>query len=230
MKDSELRLDRTCHVLYSKPCKAQIQEKIALHYPPEQREDVWERVQRQYVDFFTDWSTDLGGKRNFHNGPGGNYDCVAPMAYYVVCREVTSLAEIEAMEGELFLPSFRRLSRFVDCNKPLFKRLMYRAFRIAKKQCDKWGDFRMDLAPFDKGKPLYYEFTEHPRRLGRQVHQLFHKMFHGTPHFYTLGGICILHPCGYALSRRKADPPACFFLFNSMARVSPCWRTAPRLS
>ena len=34
MKDSELRLDRTCHVLYSKPCKAQIQEKIALHYPP----------------------------------------------------------------------------------------------------------------------------------------------------------------------------------------------------
>ena len=162
MKDSELRLDRTCHVLYSKPCKAQIQEKIALHYPPEQREDVWERVQRQYVDFITDWRTDLGGKRNFHNGPGGNYDCVALMAYYVVSREVTSLAEIEAMEGELFLPSFRRLSRFVDCNKPLFKRLMYRAFRIAKKQCDKWGDFRMDLAPFDKDKPLYYEFTECP--------------------------------------------------------------------
>ena len=140
MKDSELRFDRTCHVLYSKPCKAQIQEKIALHYPPEQREDVWERVQRQYVDFFTDWSTDLGG------------------------------------DG------------------------------------------------------LLRAVTEHPRRLGRQVHQLFHKMFHGTPRLYTLGGICILHPYGYALSRRKADLPACFFLFNLSARVSPCWRTAPRLS
>lgn len=31
MKDSELQFDRTCHVLYSKPCKRQIREKIALH-------------------------------------------------------------------------------------------------------------------------------------------------------------------------------------------------------
>ncbi len=43
MKDSELRLDRTCHVLYSKPCKAQIQAKIALYYPPEQRGTRWRR-------------------------------------------------------------------------------------------------------------------------------------------------------------------------------------------
>ena len=27
MKDSELQFDRTCHVLYSKPCKRQIREK-----------------------------------------------------------------------------------------------------------------------------------------------------------------------------------------------------------
>lgn len=27
------------------------QEKITLHYPPEQREDVWERVRRQYYEF-----------------------------------------------------------------------------------------------------------------------------------------------------------------------------------
>ena len=47
MKDNELQFDRTCHVLYSKPCKKEIQQKIALHYPPEQREAVWEQVQRQ---------------------------------------------------------------------------------------------------------------------------------------------------------------------------------------
>ena len=176
MKDSELQFDRTCHVLYSRPCKAQIQEKIALHYPPEQREAVWERVQRQYVDFITDWRTDLGGKRNFHNGPGGNYDCVALMAYYVVCREVTSLAEIEEMEGELFLPSFRRLAKFVDCNKPLFKRLLHRAFLNARKQCDKWGDFRMSVAPYEKGKPIYYEFTECPTAEFAKKHGLLEVM------------------------------------------------------
>ena len=99
MKGNELQFDRSCHVLYSKPCRREIQQKIALHYPEAEREAVWERVQRQYVDFISDWRTDLGGRKNFHNGAGGNYDCVTLMAYYVVCKEVTSLAEIEEMGG-----------------------------------------------------------------------------------------------------------------------------------
>lgn len=113
----------------------QIQTKIALHYPAEEREAIWERVQQQYVDFLRNWRTDLGGKKNFHNGAGGNYDCIALMAYYVVCRDVTSLAEIEEMEGDLFLSAFRKM-KFVDCNRPLFKKLLYRAFCNAKKQCE----------------------------------------------------------------------------------------------
>ena len=101
MKDNELQFNRSCHVLYSKPCKKEIQKKIALHYPETEREAVWEQVQRQYADYLAGWRTDLGGRKNFHNGAGGNYDCVALMAYYVVCKEVTSLAEIEEMEGNL---------------------------------------------------------------------------------------------------------------------------------
>ena len=61
MKDAELQFDRSCHVLYSKPCKKQIRSKIALHYPETQREAVWEKVQKQYVDFLSDWRTDLDG-------------------------------------------------------------------------------------------------------------------------------------------------------------------------
>ena len=38
MKDSELQIDRSCHVLYSKPCKKEILAKIALHYPEAERE------------------------------------------------------------------------------------------------------------------------------------------------------------------------------------------------
>lgn len=175
MKDEELEFDRSCHVLYSAPCKAQMLEKIALHYPPEECDDVWERVQKKYVEFISGWRTDLGGKKNFHNGPGGNYDCVALMAYYVVCRGVTSLEEIEEMEGELFLPSFRKL-KFVDCNKPIFKRLMHFAFCSAKKRCDKWGDFKMNVAPFDKDKPIYYEFTECPTAEFAKAHGLLEVM------------------------------------------------------
>ena len=65
MKDSELNIDLTCHVLYSKPCKAQIQSKIALHYPEGEQEAIWTRVQKQYAAFLSDWRTNLGGAKNF---------------------------------------------------------------------------------------------------------------------------------------------------------------------
>ena len=161
MKDSELQFDRGCHVLYSRQCKREIQARIALHYPEAKREAVWERVQRQYVAFLADWRTDLGGKKNFHNGRGGTYDCIALMSYYVVCRAVTSFREIEEMEENLILPAFRRL-RFVDANRPFFRKLMHRAFRSAKAGCDRWHDYEMTVAPYEEGKPISYEFTACP--------------------------------------------------------------------
>ena len=161
MKDSQLQFDRTCHALYSKPCKKEIQRVIALHYPPEQREAVWERVQLQYVEFLKDWRTDLGGRKNFHNGAGGTYDCMAIMSYYVVCKAVTTFREIEEMEENLILPIFRRL-KFVDCNKPFWRKLMHQAFTVAKASCDKWHDYEMAVAPYEKDKPVYYEFTACP--------------------------------------------------------------------
>lgn len=162
MKDSDLQFDRSCHVLYSEPCKKQILAKIALHYPEPQREPIWEQVQRQYAAFLSGWRTDLGGKKNLHNGAGGTYDCIALMAYYVICKEVTSLAELEEMEGELLLPAFRTLAKFVDCNKPLFKKLAYQSFRQAEKRCAQWTDYVMHVAPFKKDGPIYYEFTACP--------------------------------------------------------------------
>ena len=161
MKDSELQFDRTCHVLYSRPCKKEILAKIALHYPEAEREAVWEKVQRQYVAFLSDWRTDLGGKKNFHNGAGGTYDCIAILSYYAACKAVTSFREIEEMEENLILPSFRKL-KFADCNKPFFRKLMYKAFTRAKSLCDQWHDYEMDVAPFVPDKPIYYEFTACP--------------------------------------------------------------------
>ena len=127
MRDNDLLFDRSCHVLYSKPCTKEIRAKIALHYPEAERETVWEKVQRQYAVFLSDWRTDLGGKKNFHNGVGGTYDCIAIMSYYTVCKAVTSFREIEEMEENLILPTFRKL-KFVDCNKPFWRKLMYKAF------------------------------------------------------------------------------------------------------
>ncbi len=161
MKDSKLQFDRSCHVLYSRQCKREIRSKIALHYPANEREAVWERVQQQYAAYLSDWRTDLGGKKNFHNGAGGTYDCIAILSYYAVCRDGTSFREIEEMEENLILPAFRRL-KFVDCNKPFWRKLMYRAFMRAKSGCDRWHDYEMSVAPYEEGRPIYYEFTACP--------------------------------------------------------------------
>ncbi len=131
MKDSELQIDRSCHVLYSKPCKKEILAKITLHYPEVEREAVWEQVQLRYAELLSKWRTDLGGKKNFHNGVGGTYDCIAIMCFYDVCRDVITFREIEEIEENLILPAFRKL-RFVDANKPFWKKLMYRAFHRPK--------------------------------------------------------------------------------------------------
>ena len=70
MKDSELQIDRSCHVLYSKPCKKEILAKITLHYPEVEREAVWEQVQLRYAELLSKWRTDLGGKKEFSQRHG----------------------------------------------------------------------------------------------------------------------------------------------------------------
>ena len=88
MKDKELLFDRKSHVLYSKPCKKEILAKIAMHYPKAERETVWEKVQRQYAVFLSDWRTDLSGKKNFHNGVGGSGVCYQARYYGYYARHV----------------------------------------------------------------------------------------------------------------------------------------------
>ena len=133
MKDSELQIDRSCHVLYSKPCKKEILAKITLHYPEVEREAVWEQVQLRYEELLSKWRTDLGGKKNFHNGVGGTYDCIAIMCFYDVCRDVVTFREMEEIEENLILPSFRKL-RFVDINKPFWKKLQALVLQPRKSQ------------------------------------------------------------------------------------------------
>lgn len=161
MKNKDLKFDRSCHVLYSKQCEKEIKKRIEMHYPKEMIADIWTKVQLKYVEFLSKWRTDLGGKKNFHNGKGGTYDCIAIMTYYCVCKEVTTFREIEEIEENLVLPAFRAL-RFVDCNKPFWKKMMYKAFCSAKKKCDKWKDYEMCVEPYEKDKPIYYTFTACP--------------------------------------------------------------------
>ena len=79
MDNKNLDFDRNCHVLYSAICKKEIKKKISAHYPAAERDAVWTKIQSRYVEYLKNWRTDLGGKKNFHNGKGGTYDCMPDM-------------------------------------------------------------------------------------------------------------------------------------------------------
>ena len=162
MKDSELEFDRKCHVIYSKKCKKEIQKMITTHYEKENQKKIWERVQLQFVDYLKNYRKDLGGKKNFHNGVCGTYDCIALISYYKVCKDKDNLLEIEEAIDNMLLPSFRKLGKAVDCNKPFFKKILYKSFKSAKRRCNKWNDYVMNIDDFSIEKPIYYEFTRCP--------------------------------------------------------------------
>lgn len=59
-----------------------------------------------------------------------------------------------------------------DANKPFFRKLIFRALQNAKKQCDKWGDYKMNLSELEEGKPIRYEFSECPAASFAKEHGL----------------------------------------------------------
>ena len=58
-----------------------IKEHLLKRYPESETESMWEKIQKQYVEFLKDLPY-LGGKKNTHNGTGGTYDCIMIFAYY----------------------------------------------------------------------------------------------------------------------------------------------------
>ena len=80
-------------------------------------------------------------------------------------REIESRETSKRLEKQAILALLRKMIyklEFVDCSKPFWRKLMYKAFLQAKAGCDKWHDYEMTVVPYDKAKPIYYEFTACP--------------------------------------------------------------------
>lgn len=147
------------HVMYSKACEKEIKRSMTSHHLS--LDEDWLKFNNKYLEYLSQWKVDLGGAKNFHNGKGGTYDCIAMMTYYSIYKDVVTFSEIEEMEENLILPAFKK-HKFVNCNKPFWKKIMYKAFTSAKKKCDRWHDYEMNVAPYQKDQPIYYEFTACP--------------------------------------------------------------------
>ena len=49
---------------------------------------------------------------------------------------------------------------------------MYKSFLRAKKGCDKWKDYKMNVSPYTDDKPISYEFTSCPVAEFTKAHEV----------------------------------------------------------
>ena len=160
IKDKNLNIDYKKHYIYSKQCKEKVYEYVKKHYENDY-DKKFEEVQLKFVEFLKDVPP-IGGSKNFHNkGVAANMDCFFLMAYYTVCKYHISVKEIDEIEEELFLPTFARLAKlkFINANKEIIKKLIYKRFITVERESNKYGDYIMHLDKYEKEKPLHYYFS-----------------------------------------------------------------------
>jgi len=160
LKEKDLDIALSCHLLYTKQAKGAIVKLLKRHYP-DTWEDIFEKIQKRYVNYLKDYRRDLGGKKNFHNGVGGNYDGIFYFCMWEICKGEITFTEVEQNYDELMRPTYAWM-KLLNGNNRLVKCLMYFAFKNVKGRCDVFGDYNMQVDPYDKNKPLTYHFTTCP--------------------------------------------------------------------
>ena len=85
-----------------------------------EREAVWEQVQLRVRRASFRLAHRFGGGKEFSQRRGRHLRLHRHHVLFDVCREVVTFREMEEMEENLILPTFRKL-KFVDCNKPFWK-------------------------------------------------------------------------------------------------------------
>ena len=173
MNDKELQFDREKHILYSREAKQVIRDRLAARYGPEQAEQLWEQTQKNYLRF-VDSIPYMGGQKNPQSG--SVYDCAALFAYYEAVPDKPTLAELEQMNLDLFLPPFERLSkiRLADLNRPWVMQAAGCIWKVLARRSqnkkEEWpGNYDMEVLPAPEGKRyVFYRcpIAELARELG----------------------------------------------------------------
>jgi hypothetical protein len=113
--DITSQIDLKKHVMYSPLMEKIIKEHLQKRYPESETESMWEKVQKQYVEFLKDLPY-LGGKKNTHNGTGGTYDCIMIFAYYEALDHAPDMDELYDMNCEAFLTGFKSLEKIANAD------------------------------------------------------------------------------------------------------------------
>lgn len=149
-------------MMYSKQAKKVIKQYVEQKLGKEKVESTFQKVHAQYLLFLKDLP-DQGGKKSCHNGVGGTYDCIVVFALYEVLDPKPTIEELYDINNQVFLPSFQKLSKWINGNWIWVQRFLHCIFLFTAKNDEKIkGGYVMKVEPFDPKVGVKYQFHHCP--------------------------------------------------------------------
>ena len=163
MRDIDLPIDWSKHVLYTKNAKKCVQKLLHRYYDDKTTEELWEKVQLKYAEFLEDEPA-LGGVKMTVS----IYDPVLIFAWYAVVPDKPPLEEIQQDIYDCFMSGFDKLGKVFDLNRRFDNRLANRIFKktndLREKEIKEFpASFRMGSYSYDRQSGVVrYSFTQCP--------------------------------------------------------------------
>lgn len=163
MKEKDLPIDRSKHVIYTKKAKECVQKLLRRYYDEPTAAALWEKVQLQYAEFLKDEPA-LGGVKMTVS----IYDPILIFAWYAVVPDKPPLEEVQQDVYDCFMGGFDTLGKVFDLNRKPDNRLANRIFKMTNDLREKEikefpASFRMGSYSYDKANGVVrYCFTQCP--------------------------------------------------------------------
>ncbi len=175
MREQDLPIDLSKHVIYTKKAKKCVQVLLHRYYNDKTAEDLWEKVQLKYAEFLKDEPA-LGGAKITVS----IYDPILIFAWYAVVPDKPSIEDIQQDVYDCFMGGFDTLGKVFNLNRKLDSRLANRIFKKTSDTREKEienlpASFRMGSYSFDaENGAIRYCFTQCPNAEFAKRHHMEH--------------------------------------------------------
>lgn len=163
MKEKDLPIDRSKHVVYTKKAKKCVQTLLRRNYDDKTAAELWEKVQMLYCEFLKEEPPMAGAKITV-----SIYDPILIFAWYQVIPDKPPLEDVQQDVYKSFMGTFDILGKIFNLNRRRDNRLASRVFQKANdirvEEIKRFPEsFRMGYSSYDKEKGIIrYSFTQCP--------------------------------------------------------------------
>jgi len=112
MREKDLPIDRSKHVLYTKKAKQCVQKLLRRAYDEKTAAALWEKIQMQYATFLEEEPA-LGGVKMTVS----IYDPILIFAWYVTVPDKPPIEDVQQEVFDCFMSAFETLGRVFDLNR-----------------------------------------------------------------------------------------------------------------